>query len=475
MIRKHLSAQGLFGHVKTSFSAIPDHRVQSNVTYTLTDTLSSGLAVFSFKSPSLLKFIERINHHIEGPNIRNLFQIPKIASDTQLRDILDPVNPEELRPAYDSVLREFQRGGELQKFMIMDHYCIALDGTGVFSSSKISCPHCLTKKTKSKNKKGKKQEQEEQDHEEEEQEIEPGKQKLTYHHQMLGACIVHPHHKQVIPLFPEPITNKDGFNKNDCERNASKRWIEEFRKHHPKMPSLILEDSLASNLPHLKTLKDHDCRYLTGVKESDHKYLFEQFSINSQTTCTQRHQTVLLTGEKVSKRVTKSYEFINGVELNRSDADFKTNFILFKEKIEYADAIPKKMKKALIKEVTFSWVTDLGVTDENVALMVEVARRRWAIENETFQTLKKTTAYSLEHNYGHGKKYLATNFALLCILAFLIDQVQEFACEVFKETLARAKSKRGLWEDMRGAIRWARFDSWEHFMTTLRDSLPSTA
>jgi hypothetical protein len=133
------------------------------------------------------------------------------------------------------------------------------------------------------------------------------------------------------------------------------------------------------------------------------------------------------------------------------------------------------MKKAPIKEVTFSWATDLEVTDENVALMVEVARRRWAIENETFQTLQKTTDYSLEHNFGHGKKYLATNFALLCILAFLIDQVQEFSCEVFKETLARAKSKRGLWEDMRGAIRWARFDSWEHFMTTLRDSLPSTA
>jgi len=471
MMRKHLSAQGLFGHVKTSFSAIPDHRIQGNVTYTLSDTLSSGLAIFSFKAPSLLKFIERTNHHIEGPNIRSLFQIPKIASDTQIRDILDPVNPEELRPAYDSVLREFQRGRELQKFMILEHYCIALDGTGVFSSAKISCPHCLTKKTKSKNKTSKKTDEEEHD----QHEAEGNTRQLTYHHQMLGACIVHPHHKQVIPLFPGPITIKDGFNKNDCERNASKRWIEKFRKHHPKMPSLILEDSLASNVPHLKTLKDHDCRYLTGVKESDHKYLFEQFSINSQTTCTQNHQTVVLAGEKVSKKITKNYEFINGLELNRSDADFKTNLIIFKETIEYAGPIPKKMKKALIKEVTFSWVTDLQVSEENVALLVEVARRRWAIENETFQTLKKTTDYSLEHNYGHGKKYLATNFALLCILAFLIDQVQEFACEVFKETLARAKSKRGLWEDMRGAIRWASFNSWEHFMVTLRDSFPSTA
>jgi hypothetical protein len=453
MIRKHLSAPGLYGLVKNAFLAIPDHRAQGNVFYSLTDTLSSGLAVFAFKAPSLLNFMERTREPLEGANIKALFQIPQVPSDTQLRDILDPVQPEQLRPAYDSVLREFQRGNELQKFMVLGYYAIALDGTGVFSSSNIHCPHCLVKKSKSKT-------NDKSQHDENEEE------ECIYHHQMLGACIVHPLHRQVIPLFPEPITNQDGFTKNDCERNASKRWIQEFRRHHPKMPTLILEDSLASNLPHLKTLRDHDCRYLTGVKESDHKYLFEQFRINSNTSCTFKHQEAFITGEKVRQQVTRSYEFISGLELNRSDSDFKTNLIIFKERREFLD--PRLgNKKATIKEINFSWVTDLEVTEENVSQIVTLARRRWAIENETFQTLKKTTDYNLEHNYGHGKEYLATNFALLCMLAFLIDQVQEFSCEVFKEILAKAKSKSGLWQTMRSSIEWVQFSSWEHLMTVL--------
>jgi hypothetical protein len=51
-------------------------------------------------------------------------------------------------------------------------------------------------------------------------------------------------------------------------------------------------------------------------------------------------------------------------------------------------------------------------------------RCRWKIENQTFNTLK-TQDYEFEHHYGHGKQHLATVLAMLMMLAFLIDQVQE--------------------------------------------------
>ena len=43
----------------------------------------------------------------------------------------------------------------------------------------------------------------------------------TYSHQLLGATLVHPDLKEVIPLVPEPIIHQDGQTKNDCERNAT--------------------------------------------------------------------------------------------------------------------------------------------------------------------------------------------------------------------------------------------------------------
>ncbi len=60
----------------------------------------------------------------------------------------------------------------------------------------------------------------------------------------------------------------------------------------------------------------------------------------------------------------------------------------------------------------------LYFNEQNARQMVAVAKARWKIENETFHTLKKQ-GYHLEHNHGHGTKYLATNFAILTFVAFL--------------------------------------------------------
>jgi len=83
-------------------------------------------------------------------NIKSLFNISNIPSDTQLRDVIDPIPFESLRPAFDAILSSVQRGNELQKFITLGHYAIALDGTGYFSSSAVKCKHCLTKKIKIK-------------------------------------------------------------------------------------------------------------------------------------------------------------------------------------------------------------------------------------------------------------------------------------------------------------------------------------
>src|SRR5262249_28730526 len=55
---------------------------------------------------------------------------------------------------------------------------------------------------------------------------------------------------------------------------------------------------------------------------------------------------------------------------------------------------------------------------------------RWKIENETFNTLKNQ-GYHFEHNYGHGAQNLATVLALLMLLAFTIDQIQQRCYQLF--------------------------------------------
>ena len=92
---------------------------------------------------------------------------------------------------------------------------------------------------------------------------------------MLGAVLVHPERKEVFPFAPEPILKKDGAKKNDCERNAAARLLEDVRREHPHLKLIVLEDGLASNGPHINLLKRLDLRFILGAKPGDHKFLFE--------------------------------------------------------------------------------------------------------------------------------------------------------------------------------------------------------
>jgi hypothetical protein len=398
--RKHLSADALFGLVRSGFANIPDYRL-SDPDISLTDALMSAFAMFSLKSPSLLAFDRE---RAEG-NLETIYGIERVPCDTHMREILDPVSPEWLRPVFKSVFRQLQRGKALEPMAFLEgHYLLALDGTGYFSSTQIHCASCLHKVHRNGS--------------------------ITYSHQMLGAAIIHPDVREVIPLMPEPIVQQDGTDKNDCERNAAKRFVAKLRQDHPHLKFIVTEDGLSSNAPHIETLHDHDLHYILGVKEGDHAFLFTQVQAAEhagRVTHYERHDR--------AAGLVHRFRLVNDVPLNASNTDVRVNFI------EYWEIGADKVQH-------FSWVTDLRVSKRNVFHLMRGGRARWKIENETFNTLKNQ-GYNFEHNYGHGQQNLSVVFAMLMMLAFLVDQTQQLCCALFQAVWAKLGSKRLLWERMR--------------------------
>jgi hypothetical protein len=123
-VRKQLSADALYALLREGFSEIPDHR-QPEPPIPLRDALMSAFAMFSLKDPSLLAFDQRRS---DG-NLEVLFGIGQIPSDTQMREILDPLEPERLRPLFGDVFRALQRGKALEPFEFHNGcYLPALDG-----------------------------------------------------------------------------------------------------------------------------------------------------------------------------------------------------------------------------------------------------------------------------------------------------------------------------------------------------------
>ena len=81
-------------------------------------------------------------------------------------------------------------------------------------------------------------------------------------------------------------------------------------------------------------------------------------------------------------------------------------------------------------------------------------------ENETFNTLKNQ-GDAFGHNFGHGDKHLSTVLAHLMMLAFLVDQIQQRCCAVFRR--ARARRPKYLWERMRGVLALLAVPDWDTF------------
>ena len=108
----------------------------------------------------------------------------------------------------------------------------------------------------------------------------------------------------------------------------------------------------------------------------------------------------------------------------------------------------------------FSWVTDIDIDESNAESLMRAGRARWRIENETFNALKNQ-GYGFEHNYGHGERHLATVFASLTMLAFLIDQVQQRCCALFRAARDRAGRPKYLWARLRGLFLEFIVPDWE--------------
>jgi hypothetical protein len=253
---------------------------------------------------------------------------------------------------------------------------------------------------------------------------------ITYAHQMLGAAMIHPDQRAVMPLMPEPIVNRDGTDKNDCERHAAKRFLAKLRQDHPHLTCIVTEDSLSANAPHIETLHAHGLHDILGVKEGDHAYLFQQVQAAEhagRVTSYERHDR--------AAGVVHRFRFVNQVPLNASNADVRVNFI------EYWEKSNGKVQH-------FSWVTDVRVHMRNVFHRMRGGRARWKIEHETFNTLKNQ-GDNFEHNYGHGQQNRSVVFAMRMMLAFLVDQTQQLCCALFQAVWAKLGSKRLLWERMR--------------------------
>lgn len=90
---------------------------------------------------------------------------------------------------------------------------------------------------------------------------------------------------------------------------------------------------------------------------------------------------------------------------------------------------------------------------ETVSQVAQADRGRWKVENENNNILR-TKGYQIEHNFGHGKKYLAAFMLSLNLLAFLFHTVLQWCDDKYallRQVLVRRQT---FFDDIRALTRY---------------------
>jgi len=249
-LQEKITFEALMEMLSEEFAQVEDHR-RANSSYGLADVLRSAFAMFSLKSPSLLAFKEQTKQ--EEKNLKAIYRIQAIPSDTQMRTTLDLLAPSPLRALFAKLFNKLSEAGVIKEYEYWkSHVIVSIDGVEHFSLTKVYCDHCTTRTHRNG--------------------------ETSYHHAGLTAVLVHPDREEVFTLDFEPILDADGTKKNDCERNAAKRHCQDLDERYPDLKPILVEDAPYANAPHIRQITGYGWLFVLNVKPDSHEGLERQFA-----------------------------------------------------------------------------------------------------------------------------------------------------------------------------------------------------
>jgi len=404
-------------------AGFPDPRKGRGGNIAMTDFGLSAFALFFMQSASFLAFQRALEKGQGRSNCQTLFGIGKIPSDNYIRDMLDGADPALLQPCFERIEQLLAAAPLRQAFVRLgDRILVAWDGTEYFCSQKLGCPHCLRRKR--------------------------ANGKVESYHTLLAATAVAPGHSKVVPLFPEFIAPQDGAEKQDCERNAAKRWHARHADRLRPLRPVYLGDDLFACQPIVTMLADAGDDFIFTCKETSHKALYD-FIDGAEP---ERHIETIRKGKAVE---TRRYRWIEGVPLRDGKDAAPVNWVA-SEIVDHHGRV----------NYSIAWVTSLPISKANVADIAAAGRARWKIENETFNVMKNH-GYELEHNFGHGETFLAMTLAALNLLAFAWHSALDIVEPSWQAARQAAAKRSSFFAHILTLTSYVVFPSWSALLDAL--------
>lgn len=170
--------------------------------------------------------------------------------------------------------------------------------------------------------------------------------------------------------------------KQDCETKAFKRLAARIKKDFPRLPILLLGDSLYAGEPVFDLCRENKWNYIIRYKEGSIPSIMKEYDAIPEKGRGKRGKT----------------EYVNEIGYKKHDI----NVLKLEE---------KRVRKGEIVTMRFQWLTDLDITEKNAYDIACTGRKRWKIENEGFN-VQKNLRYDLEHANSHDWNALKNHYLI---------------------------------------------------------------
>ena len=366
------------------FSGTKDPRHQSYIEYSNRELLGTlfykGIAgIESMQSMTYEFNSERIAKNI----LRFLGEDEKayLPHSVTINEYLERLNPEELQKVQQKQVYELIRRKTFDNARFQKKWLVVVDGSQTYSGSRKLNDGCLERHF----------------HRDTEEET------VNYHCDVLEAKIIFGENL-IVSIASEFIEN-DGENagtqqemseekrKQDCEIKAFKRLAKKLKSAFPRLPMILLADSLYATETVMKICRENNWDFIIRYKAGSIPSIAEEY-------------------ERIpEKERIGNAEYVNEIDYKGTPI----NMLRFWEE--------KEVKGKMIR-TEFQWLTSIRISKRNAEKVAAAGRKRWKIENEGFNRQKNWQG-DITHACSWDKNAMKNHY-LMVQIADMVKQLYEW-------------------------------------------------
>ena len=298
-----------------------------------------------------------------------------------INEYLERLEPEELQKVQQKQVYGLLRSKAFYDARFMKKWLVIVDGTQTYSGSRKLNDGCLERHYN----KGTEEET------------------VNYHCDVLEAKIVLGE-SLVVSIASEFIENNgedaerqkqmsEEERKQDCETKAFKRLSEKLKKAFPRLPVILLADSLYASEPVMDICRDNGWDFIIRYKTGSIPSITEEY------------------GDIPEKEKSGHAEYVNEIDYNGKPV----NMIRFWE---------EKIKNGKTEKKEFQWLTSIRITEKNAEKIAGAGRKRWKIENEGFNRQKNWQG-DITHACSWNSNAMKNHY-LMTQIADMVKQLYEW-------------------------------------------------